>query len=293
MEKRRSAFIEASAKDKSDFFRTHLALYLARHAELTNDQKRIILEGMSLATPESYEVPSSSPDWKAKFGEPMMQFESRVRTAFSRDEGAKIFATLGYQEGQDGLLQKYRDLSALAMQKRRATFRKGSPKDRSDLWRTHLAIYLANHPELNEGQKEVILEGMSLAMPALFETRPDWKTNVEGQLRSLENRALTVFSKGEGARIFATLGDVEPATAQSDAGALAPPKNPDSVKTSNPKRMLNRFVAQDMELTAPDCECTRESDWCYNYCSGHVPPCNYQQSGCGTFWQYQCTGMCH
>src|SRR5207245_3817680 len=82
-EKRRAAFIEASAREKSELFRTHLALYLARHAELNEDQKQIILEGMSLATPERYELRPDSPDWKAKVGEPMKQSELRIRAAFS------------------------------------------------------------------------------------------------------------------------------------------------------------------------------------------------------------------
>ena len=117
-EKRRAAFSNASPKARSDLFRTHLALYLAKHPELNEEQKQIILQAMSLITPELYAIPSDSPDWKARVEGPMIQSENRVRAAFSREEGARIFATLGDQEGQD-LLQKYRDVCALPMKKRK------------------------------------------------------------------------------------------------------------------------------------------------------------------------------
>ena len=206
MEKRRSAFIEASAKEKSDLFRTHLALYLARHAELNEDQKQIILEGMSLATPERYEVRSDSADWKARVEEPMKQSEIRIRSAFSREEGARIFATLGDQGGQD-LLEKYRDICALPMKKRKDAFRKASPADASDLWRTHLALYLARHPELNDPQSQTILDAMSLATPEFFLAPP---AKVQEHVMLFENRVREIFSRIEGGKIFATLGEPDP-----------------------------------------------------------------------------------
>jgi hypothetical protein len=70
--------------------RTHLALYLARHAELSEDQKAVILEGMSLVTTEVF---IDSPDRKAKFAEPFRQFASRIGAVFSQEEAARIFAT--------------------------------------------------------------------------------------------------------------------------------------------------------------------------------------------------------
>ena len=72
----------------------------------------------------------------------------------------------GTLKGQDPL-QKYGDISALPMEKRRDAFVNASAKEKSDLFSTHLALYLARHPKLNEAQKAIILEGMSLATPEL------------------------------------------------------------------------------------------------------------------------------
>jgi hypothetical protein len=204
-------------------------------------------------------------------------------------------------KAQDDLVQKYGDISALPMQKRKTAFRKASPKDRSDLWKTHLALYLVKHSELNEGQKEIILEGISFATPASFELPPDnplWTARVGEPLRLLENRILAAFSKEEGARIFATLGDPEPATSASTTGSVASPKRTNPVESNRPSkhhgRVLNRSLGQDMvELGSNDCSCSTSSDWCWNYCGGSAPSCDRTQGGCGTFYQYACNGKCH
>jgi hypothetical protein len=206
MDKRRSAFSEASPKDRSDFVRIHLALYLARHSELNENQKQLVLDGMSLATSELY---ADSPDRQAKFAEPLRQFATRIGTVFSQEEAPRIFATLGAPE-QDELLQKYRDISSLPMADRRAAFRNASPKGSSDVMRTHLALYLSSHPDLNGEQKEVILEGMSLVTPELYTDSADRKAKFAEPLRQFASRIGAVFSQEEAARIFATLGAPEP-----------------------------------------------------------------------------------
>jgi len=299
MEGRRVTFSNASSKDKSDLFRTHLALYLARHSKLSESQKQIILEGMALATPELYELRSDKATSKGKVEEPLRQFEDRVRSVFSKEEGARIFAELGDPATQDDLLQKYRDISALPMQKRRLAFRQASAQDRADLWRTHLALYLAKHPELNPAQKEITMEGMSLATREWFEMRfgsPDWKVSVGDRLTVLDSRIRSVFSKEEGARIFATLGDPEPLASSSRLGSRDLSKA--SRFQGGPQLgkynvwTVNRFIGRDVELAeATDCECTTRSDWCANYCGGGKG-CTFLETGCGTFWQYPSSGMC-
>ncbi len=254
---------------------------------------------MSLASPEFFATTNSEPARKTKADESLQSLTQRALRAFPLNEAAEVFAYVGGGQAQDDLFQKYKDISALPMKKRKAAFRKALPKDRSDLWRTHLALYLVKHTELNQEQKQIILEGMSLATPEGFEVKSDnpaWKTKVE-ELGSLENRILAFFSKEEGARIFATLGDSEPPTSLSSSGPVVSPKRANSVANRYSSKYnvwtLNRFVAQDqgigMEMENA-CGCSTQSDWCLNWCGGG--PCTRSDSGCGTFWQYPCNGNC-
>lgn len=298
----KNGFIEAAAKENSELFRTHLALYLARHPELNEPQKAIILEGMSLATPELIGMRSDNPDWKAKVQEPTKQFESRVRAFFSKDEGARIFATLGNPKAQDDLLQKYSDIAALPMGKRKAAFRKASPQGKSNLWRTHLALYLAKHPDLNEAQKVIILEGMSLVTPGLYEVRSDspaLKAKATEPVKQFENHILGVFSKDEGVKVFSTLGDPEPPTTLSSSGTLILHKDSNQRESSNSVRnvrTLNRFVSKNRDFEEEEgfyCACSTESDWCATdkHCTS-ASMCTITTSGCGTLWAYWCNGVC-
>jgi hypothetical protein len=193
MDKRRSAFSNASPKDRSDFVRIHLALYLARHSELNDGQKQIILDGMSLATPELY---TDSPDRQAKITEPLRQFANRIGAVFPQEEAVRVFATLGPPE-PDELLQKYKDISALPIDRRSTAFSTASPQGSSDLMRTHLALYLASHPDLTGEQKQLIMDVVSVVTPELYTNSPDRKAKRDELLSQFARRIRAVFSQEE------------------------------------------------------------------------------------------------
>lgn len=92
---RKAAYKIASASDKSGLWRTHLTFSLLRHPEFNEWQKEIILAGMLLTTPDYFDVSSNSPDWKLKVREPSHALERQIAVAFSREDAASIFATLG------------------------------------------------------------------------------------------------------------------------------------------------------------------------------------------------------
>ena len=327
MDRRRAAFSNASPKDRSDFVRIHLALYLARHSELNEGQKQLILDGMSFGTPELY---ADSPDRQAKIAEPLRQFTNRIRAEFSQEEAARIFATLGAPE-PDELLQKYRDISALPMEKRRTAFRTASPKGSSDLMRTHLALYLASHPQLSEGQKAVILEGMSLATPEVYTDSPDRKAKFAEPLRLFENRIRSMFSTEEAARIFATLGGREQ---QNDLllkyrnNSTSPMTEREATLTKTTLKDRNDLMRNHVALnlfgfdsivsrlrllpwpsetnqpetivaqSKPTCECA-QTDIFFDYCGIGMSCQNFNTNcekteyvGCGTLFIYPCDGTC-
>lgn len=242
--------------DTSTLRRAHLALSLVRYPELNRAQQRIILDAISSSRPE--------------------------------------FASSG--KAEEELLRKYNAVSALAMNQRKAAFSNASFKERSELWRTHLALYLVKRPELNELQQETVLDAMALAMPDWFEVashKDAKKSDVEGRLRSLEERIVAAFSKEERARIFATLGS-EAAQCASSLNQLATvlPNIVNYIEVSN-SSLLNGWSSNELawqELERAPCQCSTESDWCplTGRCNGSN--CTRTDSGCGTLWSYACNG---
>jgi hypothetical protein len=95
LKKRRSFFRNASPNDKRDLWKTHLALFLVKRQNLNEWQKTIILSAMSLCTSEYFEIRSGDPLWKTKVRDPARALEAQIVNAFSMEDGAKIFATLG------------------------------------------------------------------------------------------------------------------------------------------------------------------------------------------------------
>jgi hypothetical protein len=87
-------FRNASPNNKSYLWRTHLALFLVTHPELHERQKKVVLAAMSFATPEFFEMRPTDPGWKEKVSDPLRSLEVQVISAFSRNDAAKIFATL-------------------------------------------------------------------------------------------------------------------------------------------------------------------------------------------------------
>jgi hypothetical protein len=188
----------------------------------------------------------------------------------------------------------------LTLNETKASFRNASSNTKSQLWRTHLALYLVNHPELNERQKKVISSAISLATPQFFETRsndPDWKAKVQEPLRSLEEQAISTFSLNDATKIFATLHDgPEPLKCSATYPDAALVKNiaylPLSDADAKMQWILSRFGEQAIEREGNACTCSTDSDWCpiSGYCA--TTNCRKTQSGCGTLWSYPCNGVC-
>lgn len=298
MADRRDFFRSSSAREKSDLWRLHLALQLVRRPELNPGQVRIILDAISLSSSELFAATNDAPPGKSKADEALKSLTQRALTAFPKNEAAEVFANMGGGEAEDNILEKYYDISTLTLKKRKALFRNASSNDKSDLWRTHLALFLVKRPELNEWQKEIILAAMSLARPACFELRannPAWQARVGEPLRSLEEQIVVAFSLEDGAKIFATLGDdTEPANGRaSEAGSVLLNSinyRQGSDSSLNDQWTYSRFAGQGIALEGSSCECSTASDWCPigNGCT--TGSCTATQSGCGTFWSYPCNG---
>jgi len=268
------------------------------HAELNERQVRIILDAISLSTPEFFET-SKNTFAKTKADEALQSLTRKAFDAFPNSQAADLFSNIGGGKVEVRFLKMYFDLSALPLRQRKASFRNASSNDKSDLWRTHLALFLAKRPNLNSEQKKTILAAMALITREHFGIWPSdsaWKTKVRDPLRSLEEQIVGAFSLEDAAKIFATIGDdTEPAD-----GATYE----DSVILKNVHYRLNgsgpytrwprsRSIGPDIQPKLSTCECSTESDYCpiWSYCGGAA--CTKTSSGCGTFWRYPCDGACH
>jgi hypothetical protein len=181
---------------------------------------------------------------------------------FSKEETAQIFAGVGGAQDLD-LLEKYTQFAQLGKGDRKTKFNQISPQDRSDLWRVHLGLNLARHPEWTDEQRSIVLEAIGIANPALYQLPKDnnWTRLVDEPVRLFAQKALLQFSKQEAAALFSELGGDDP-----KAHHAKPP-------------------------VQGNCNCSRESDYCSVLC--HSGDCTILTWGCGTMGLYACNGACY
>lgn len=268
---RKVFFRNASPKNRSNLWKTHLAFFFVKNPNLNNEQKNLILETIAMSTAELFEISNNSDK------EVTLQLLSqRALGVFTKKEASEIFGNLGGEVDEIKLLQNYQDISAFSISKRKAMFRNASAKDRSNLWRVHLALYLASQPDFSVEQKELLTDVISFITPELYqliESDSESKTNVESSAELLTKRALVVFSRQEAAKIFTILG----------LGS----KN----EQTNCESSLIDVVPIDVPPggSRPDCNCHRGiGDMCRYGCIG--TNCVTDSWGCGLGWILSCTG---
>ena len=94
---RKVRFNQIDPQQKSELWRVHFALNLARHPEWTDDQRSIVLEAVAFATPALYQLPKDS-QWTRQVDEPARLLAQRALLVFSKQEGAALFSELGSNE---------------------------------------------------------------------------------------------------------------------------------------------------------------------------------------------------
>ena len=253
-----------SPVERTYIWRLHLGLYLARNGStLTRDQQNILLETLALISPQLFNPPDpNNPNGRSTTLERVDQLRRRGLQVFSKDEAAEIFSAIGgAQDGES--LRKYTQLSELSKGDRKASFNLMKAEEKASLWRVHLGLSLARHPEWTEQQRSIVLEAIAMATPDLYRFPKDskWTRLVDEPVRLLTQKALLVFSKQEGAALFSELGFNE-------------------AKSNHARR----------PITAT-CACSQESDWCSHSCV--ATECTVLTWGCGTFGIYACNGTCY
>ncbi len=253
-----------SPGERSYLWRVHLGLYLARNPTLSRDQQNIVLETLAFVTPELFNPPNpNDPRGRAKILERVNALKQRGLQVFSKDQAAEIFSAIG--DAQDGeALRKYTQLSELSKDDRKVSFNFMSAEDKSSLWRVHLGLNLARHPEWTEQQRSIVLETIAMVTPQLYKIPKDtnWTRIVGEPVQLLKQKALLVFTRQEGAALFSELGFGE-----------------------QPQANHARREARGK------CGCAQEDSYCAYQCQS--ADCTVVIFGCGTVGLYACNGTCY
>ena len=94
---RKVSFSSMSAEDKSSVWRVHFGLNLARHPEWTDQQRSIVLEAITMTTPQLYKIPRDS-NWTRLVDEPVRLLTQKALLVFTKQQGAALFSELGSDE---------------------------------------------------------------------------------------------------------------------------------------------------------------------------------------------------
>ena len=91
---RKVSFSLMSAEDKSSLWRVHFGLNLARHPEYTEQERSIVFEAITMATPQLYKIPKDS-NWTRLVDEPVRLLTQKALLVFTKQEVAALFSELG------------------------------------------------------------------------------------------------------------------------------------------------------------------------------------------------------
>lgn len=256
-------FSNLSAEDKTSLFKLQMALQFIKRSDLTKEQKDVLLDGISLTSPEIYE--KSTTEQRAKAEQVAKTLQQKSLAVFPPNEAYEIFASISGGNDDVRLLQKYQEsISFPTMLERRRFFREASPTNRSDIWKVQMAYYLATD-KLNRQQQDFILEVISLSTPEGFvfpSSKDEAKNTSRKTLDDLREKALDLFSREEIFKIFMSLGRAEEKPSLKDGS------------TQNVR---------------PECGCTWWCSPCHRCDTGG---CDSTTSGCGWTLGDPWTGRC-
>jgi hypothetical protein len=178
------------------------------------------------------------------------------------------------------LPKTFEELSRLPLNVRRAVYGALEPESRSQLWQRQLELALQSE-DLTEAQRDVVLEAMQLAtsdtFAALLQRQGPRQRQVLLQIAGLEKRAREAFGN-KAAELFGRIGPADMdfvVVGRRDAQASTPGIQESSALASTPL-----------------CSCSTDSDWCDHAAHCASGGCTLVRDECGTFWAYDCNGLC-
>ncbi|MFC9692105.1 bacteriocin fulvocin C-related protein [Kribbella sp. NPDC056951] len=156
---------------------------------------------------------------------------------------------------RNNLPRTYGEFSRYQLAFRKEIFRKLPVSTRATLWREHILRYRAEHKSLTAAQHKALA-----ALDNFIATDSVFDPNTPNQdTKALKSHITAAFGAPETAHLLSSLG--------------------------SPASPADR-------IPDPDCNCCKHDDYCNgpSYCAPRG--CVWDDSGCGTFWQEECDGMC-
>jgi len=184
------------------------------------------------------------------------------------------------QSNRHELPVSYEELVAFPVEYRRAIMSTYDAETKLRMWRTHLDAMMAA-PETSVSERALLLQ-ISQALRSDMFARP-LPVSARGELRELEQIAKSGLSAGRALSALAIMGPADPVGwtwAAARVRAIA--------------KLRSAFALSAM---APDCSCSRQSDWCMPLPTSPTSECQTKScqilgDECGTLWTYDCDGMC-
>lgn len=245
---------------KAELFRFHLAMKLANHSNLTNEQKELLLDSIARVD-EAYYSRSRA----VKSGSDI-ELESKLNSYFSKEEIFSFFSSIGATPLEQKDIGKFLEiLKTSDKSSQKQVFVNLTPADKKAVWRVKLAVNLASG-RLDRKTQELILLGFhTLDEDAVYNEVLAAESKII--LKSFEERAISQMPKEDFFRLFVSLDGENGCTL---------------VKQDNPS------------LRPPICSCSY-SEWCqwafgtFVTCQGG---CQITPTGCGVFLGSECSGTC-
>lgn len=92
---RKELFSGLTPELKSELWKVHYRSYLARHPDLTGDQKQAIDAAIVHFTPEAYQIPEGSLEWEEKVHKPIQLVTKRIFEVFPPEVARELVTVLG------------------------------------------------------------------------------------------------------------------------------------------------------------------------------------------------------
>jgi hypothetical protein len=179
--------------------------------------------------------------------------------AFATGESEK--ANKWVRAHADRLPASYNELITYSVAYRKAIFRASAPAVRSNLWVEHVNHYQAAQPALSDGKKLLLRRAATMAATTSIFEPGTARREAEAQLSGLRAAVTSEFGPDEAYRILAMLG---------------PGARPTARRTMS-----------------EDCQCATADSYCGdNTTCQNLGQCG-DVSGCGSFWAYECDGLCY
>lgn len=251
-----------SPDDRAVIFKFHLAFQFVKRPNLSNEQKNLILEAISIITPDTYD--EKKPQRQNEAQQHGNIIEQKAKVLFSIQEGFEIFASLSSDQSDIDKLKKYVSLEYFSIQDRKEVVSNATNQEKSGLWKTHFAVFMATE-KLNDLQMRFLSEMISLTKPDLFAIKAEsseWHEQ-DRKNQDLIGKMSLLFSREKGVEIFMILG----------------------YQTNNTSKINT--------LQPTNCDCCStcwQCPWATNTCvTGN---CRIKPKSCGFMWWYDCDGIC-